>query len=65
MNIADMAKAHLETVRNAISDLSAQKSKIENEIARLSEYINQCNQVISDFEHVNSGGDLNFSVDQK
>ena len=65
MNVNDMAKAHLEAVRNAISDLAVQKSKIENEMVKLSEYIKQGEQVVTDFEHVNSGSDLNFSVDTK
>lgn len=66
MKIVDMAKAHLEAVRNAMADLANQKSKIENEIARLSEYIKQGEAVISDFEHVNSGdSNLNFSIDPK
>lgn len=65
MNIADMAKAHLEAVRNAISDLAVQKSKIENEIVKLTEYTKQGEQVITDFEHVNSDSNLNFSIDPK
>lgn len=65
MNIVDMAKAHLEAVRNAISDLTTQKAKVENEIVRLTEYIKQGEQVITDFEHVNSDSNLNFSIDPK
>jgi predicted nucleic acid-binding Zn-ribbon protein len=65
MNIVDMAKAHIETVKNALMDLSNQRIKVETEITKLSEYIKHGEAVISDFEHVNKGDDLNFSVDTK
>jgi prefoldin subunit 5 len=54
MTIEEIAMSHLGTVRNAVNDLFAQKEKIDQEIAKLKEYITNCENVISDYQHVNS-----------
>lgn len=65
MNISDMANAHLETVRGAVRDLFAQKEKIDQEITRLSQYIQQGESVVTDFSHVNDEVSESSSVDPK
>ena len=65
MNVTEMAKAHIETVKNAVTDLVNQKAKIEAEIKRLVEYVNQCEASVTDFEHVNNSEDSsNVSVEE-
>ena len=39
MSIEDMAKAHLSSVQKAIADLEVQKTNVENEIVKLTEYL--------------------------
>mgnify|MGYP001197394838 FL=1 len=41
MSVEEMAQAHLNTVQQAIVDLEKQKATIENEILRLTEYLEQ------------------------
>lgn len=55
MNIEDMAKAHLETVKKAIADLRTQREKVDQEIDRLVSYVKQGEAIITDYQHVNSG----------
>lgn len=54
MNLTDMAKAHLGNVQAALGDLLKQKEKIEQEIARLSEYLKEGETLVLDHEHVQS-----------
>lgn len=53
MNLADMAKAHLGNVQVALGDLLKQKEKIEQEIARLSEYLKEGESLVLNDEYVN------------
>lgn len=53
MTVEEMAKAHLETVKNAVNDLLVQRDKIDAEIARLKEYITTGEGVVLDYQHVN------------
>lgn len=39
MSIEEMAKAHLQTVQKAIVDLQNQRTNIEEEIKKLTEYL--------------------------
>ena len=54
MTIEDLAKAHLETVKKAISDLRTQREKVDQEIDRLVSYVKQGEAIITDYQHVNS-----------
>ena len=41
MYVEEMAQAHLNTIQKAIVDLQNQKVTIDNEIVRLTEYLQQ------------------------
>tara|TARA_R100001163_G_C5002936_1_gene151432 strand:- start:525 stop:716 length:192 start_codon:yes stop_codon:yes gene_type:complete len=41
MSVEEMAQAHLNTIQKAIVDLQNQKVTIDNEIVRLTEYLQQ------------------------
>lgn len=41
MSVEEMAQAHLNTIQQAIVDFEKQKATIENEILRLTEYLEQ------------------------
>lgn len=63
MNLADMAKAHLNNVNAALNDLLKQKEKIEQEIERLVVYLKEGESLVLDHEHVNSVDSSVTSVD--
>jgi len=48
MSIEDMAKAHLSSVQKAIADLEVQKTNVENEIVKLTEYLKAGLQELED-----------------
>ena len=41
MSVEEIAQAHLNTIQQAIVDFEKQKATIENEILRLTEYLEQ------------------------
>ena len=41
MNVTELAEAHLVTVQRTINDLEGQKRNIDDEIAKLTEYLKQ------------------------
>lgn len=49
MSIEEMVNAHLNSVNQAILDLQNQKRAIENEILKLTDYLNQGNVLISEY----------------
>jgi hypothetical protein len=52
MSVEEMAKAHLTTIKTAIDELNNQKQTIENEILRLTDYLEQGHALIN--ERINS-----------
>ena len=48
MSIEEMAKAHLSSVQKAIADLEVQKTNVENEIVKLTEYLKAGLQELED-----------------
>ena len=52
MSVEEMAQAHLQTIEKAIDELNNQKQTIENEILRLTDYLQRGNALIH--ERVNS-----------
>tara|TARA_R100001163_G_C4985786_1_gene140206 strand:+ start:472 stop:666 length:195 start_codon:yes stop_codon:yes gene_type:complete len=52
MSVEEMAQAHLVTIQKAIDELNNQKQTIENEILRLTDYLEQGNALIN--ERINS-----------
>ena len=52
MSVEEMAQAHLVTIQKAIVDLQNKKQSIENEILKLTDYLEQGNALIH--ERMNS-----------
>jgi prefoldin subunit 5 len=52
MSVEEMAQAHLTTIQKAIDELNNQKQTIENEILRLTDYLEQGHALIN--ERINS-----------
>lgn len=50
MDLTDMAKAHLGNVQNALVDLYKQREKIDEEIARLTNYLKEGESIVSGSE---------------
>ena len=54
MSIEEMAQAHLNTIQQAIAELENQKVTIDNEILRLTEYLEQGNALLQERANVTS-----------
>tara|TARA_R110000868_G_scaffold315517_3_gene576402 strand:+ start:2161 stop:2337 length:177 start_codon:yes stop_codon:yes gene_type:complete len=54
MSVEEMAQAHLSTVQRAIVDLSNQKVTIDNEILRLTEYLEQGKTLLEERNNLTS-----------
>lgn len=52
MELADMAKAHLSNIQNAIVDLYKQREKIEEEITKLTNYLKEGEELVSQSQTV-------------
>lgn len=52
MELTDMARAHLSNVQGALRDLYAQREKLDQEIARLSAYLKEGEQLVLSQETV-------------
>tara|TARA_R100000152_G_C6775833_1_gene204520 strand:- start:1494 stop:1709 length:216 start_codon:yes stop_codon:yes gene_type:complete len=52
MSVEEMAQAHLETVQKAIVELQNQKQAIDNEILKLTDYLEKGHALIN--ERINS-----------
>ena len=48
MSVEEMAQAHLETIKKAIVELQNQKQAIEQEILRLTDYLQQGDALIQE-----------------
>jgi hypothetical protein len=46
--LKEMAEAHLSNVQKAIADLQLQKNKIDDEIKKLSDYLNEGISVLNE-----------------
>lgn len=49
--ISDMVRAHLENVKSVLLDLEKQKQNIEQEIVKLTGYLQQGRMELNDFEN--------------
>ena len=50
MNLKDMALAHLNNVQNTLIDLYKQKEKVEEEISRLTSYLQEGSNLLKEQE---------------
>jgi peptidoglycan hydrolase CwlO-like protein len=50
MDLIDMAKAHIGNVQSALQDLYKQKQNIEQEIAKITNYLNEATALIQSTE---------------
>jgi uncharacterized protein YicC (UPF0701 family) len=48
MNLRDMALAHLNNVQNTLVDLYKQKEKVEEEISRLTSYLQEGSNLLKE-----------------
>lgn len=48
--VLEMAKAHMVNVNKAINDLQNQKQDIEEQIVKLTQYLEECNRTILQHE---------------
>jgi predicted nucleic acid-binding Zn-ribbon protein len=50
MDLKDMARAHMGNVQVALSDLYKQKQKIEEEIVKITNYLNEAQALLDSTE---------------
>lgn len=52
MDLVDMAKAHIGNVQAALQDLQKQKQSVEQEIVKITNYLNEATALVQSTEKV-------------